>query len=114
MPALDFGLFAALGELLAREFPDRVQEPEPWLVIDLVGAQQALVGERSETVDNLGPELARGTADRLRGVEVTAAHEHRQALEQPALGWRQDVVAPRDRCTQRLLPLRQIAGSRRQ
>ena len=55
------------------------------------------------------PELGRRAADRLGGLEVAAAGEDRQPIEQPPAAVVEQVVAPGDRAAQRLLAGRQVA-----
>ena len=59
-------------------------------------------------------ELGRRPADRLGRVEVAAAGEDRQPVEQPPRAVVEQVVAPGDRAAQRLLALGQVARAGRQ
>ena len=55
------------------------------------------------------PSSAAGPQHGLGRLEVAAADEHRQAVEEPALAVVEQVVAPGDRAAQRLLARRQVA-----
>ena len=60
------------------------------------------------------PTSLAGPQTRVGSVELAAADEHGQPVEQPAGAGFEQVVAPRDRPAQRLLALRQVPRARRQ
>ena len=69
-----------LGGVLA----DRVEQPEARLAVGrLLDPDQALVGERHEAVEDVAADLGRRAADGLGRLEVAAAGEDRQPVEQP-------------------------------
>ena len=103
------------GQLLGGELADRVEHPEAQAAVDLLGPDEALVGEERQAVDDVDAvELARRPADRLGAVELAAADEDRQPGEQAALARAEQVVAPGDRAAERLLALGQVARAGRQ
>ena len=73
----------------------------------LLAAEQAVVEERSQRVEI-------GGADGFDGVQGAATREHRQLLEEPPLGWGEQLVAPVDRCPEGLVPEGQVAGAARE
>ena len=110
MACLEEGGLAAGRELFRGVLADRVQEPEPRLAAGhLLGLDEALVEQGHHPVDDVAADLRRRPADRLRRLEVEAAGEHRQAVEQPLGVLVEDVVAPGDRGAQGLLARRQVA-----
>ena len=115
MAALDLGLLAALREVLGGELVDRVELAEAADALDLLGLDEALVGQRHDPVEDVAADLVGRPADRLGRLERRsrprtrpAAHRSRRS---PSL---EQVVAPGDRAAQRLLALGQVARSRRQ
>ena len=103
---------AAGLEPLGGKGPDRVEQPKPRLAGGrLLGLDQALVDERHQPVEDVAAKLRRRPADRLGGLEVTAAGEDRQSIEQPLAALVEQVVAPRDRTPQRLLASGQVTRS---
>ena len=110
----EVGLAARL-ELLRGELADRVEQPEPRLAVGrLLDLDQALVDERHEAVDDVAAELRGRAADGLGRLEVAAAGEDGQAVEEPPPAVVEQVVAPGDRAAQRLLARRQVARAGRQ
>ena len=101
-------------QLLGGELVDRVELAEPGRALDLLGPDEALVGQRHDPVEHVDPDLSGRAADRLRGVELPAADEGCEPPEQPLLALVQQVVAPGDRAAERLLPLRQVPRARGQ
>src|SRR5262245_16392284 len=101
-------------EHLRGELPDRLEEREPrGLAVEVLRADEALIGERREAVEHVDAEVLRRPGGRLRRHGVEAATEHGEPIEQPARARVEELVAPGDRAAQRLLPLRQIAGAGR-
>ena len=97
-------LLTCLRQPLRRELPDRLEHPVA-VGSHGIGAptEEALVEEGRQ-----GVEL--GVADLLRGLQRTAAAEHREAREQLLLGSVEEVVAPLDRRAQRRVPLVCVAS----
>ena len=90
---------ATLGEALQRVLADGAKHEEPRLTIARSHlAQEALLDQRSETVDDGCVELVAGT-DVLDRVEPGAAGEYRQPPKERALVFGEQVVAPVDRAT---------------
>ena len=112
--ALDLGLLAALGEVLGGELVDRVELAEAADAFDLLGLDEALVGQRHDPVEHVAADLVGRPADRLGRLDVEAAGERGQPPQEPPLALAQQVVAPGDRAAQRLLALGQVARSRGQ
>ena len=109
---------AQRAEALVGVFPQQRVEAEPGLRVLLRRAargrldpDQALVGERLETVDDVDPEISGGIHDRLRRRRGPTAGEDAEPGEQAPLGRREELVAPGDRGPQGLLSLRQVAGA---
>ena len=95
------------GEAFQRELPDCLQHREAWLVIDIFGyAHQALVDQRGEFLEDIQAALAVG--HRFRGLQCPSPGEDTKAAKEDAFFFTQQVMAPRNRSAQRLLPLGQI------
>ena len=73
--AFDLGLFPARDELLQGELADRVELPETRFPVDLLAANEALVGERRESVEDIDADVTGRPADRLGDLEIAAADE---------------------------------------
>ena len=113
--ALDLGPLAARAQLLGRKLADRFEHPEARLPVALLGSDEALVREGHQPIEHVQAcKLRGGSADRLRAVELTAPGEHRQPREEDPLTLGKQLVAPGNRTAQGLLPLRQVARSRRE
>jgi len=109
-PADRVGL-VALGELLEPVLPDRLEHLEARLA--LVGredAQEALVDEGRQAVDDVDAEFAVRVADRGGAFDRRAADEDREAPEERALGLVEEVVAPVDRAAKGPLPADVVAA----
>ena len=92
-----------------RELADDLEHAEARLAFaagDRV--DQALVGQRGETVERLDPELGAGVADLVGRLERPAAGEDGEPDEQPPLGRVEQLVAPVDRAPERALPSGQV------
>ena len=113
-PLLDVVALAAGRQHLGGVLADRVEHHVALLVRALFDAEQALVDERRDTVEDVDADLARRAADAVGHIQLAAADEHGQAVEQPAGAGFEQVVAPRDRPAQRLLALRQVPRARRE
>ena len=101
----------ALLRLLDGVLADRLEHREPRLALDPFGlANEALLGQRRQSVEGIA---ALAAADALDLVQPRAADEHREASEELAVGLLEQVVAPRDRAAQGLLPSRKVARARR-
>ena len=95
---------AALLQTLGRILADRLKHEEP---SSRRLPQQALVDQRPE-------RLQVHRAHPLSSFELEAAWKHCEAREESALVLGEQLVAPADRGAERPLPLRRIAGARRQ
>ena len=93
---------------------DGLQHREARFVGRLVETDEALVEELADELDDVAADLVRRPAHRLGHLQVEAAAEHRQPVDEPPCPVVQQVVAPGDRAAQRLLALRDVAGSDRQ
>ena len=113
-PFLDVVALAAGRQHLGGVLADRVEHHVALLVRALFDAKQALVDERRDTVEDVDADLARRAADAVGHIQLAAADEHGQPVEQPAGAGFEQVVAPRDRPAQRLLALRQVPRARRE
>ena len=111
---LDVVALAAGRQHLGGVLADRVEHHVALLVRAILDAEQALVDERRDTVEDVDADLARRAADAFGHIQLAAADEHGQAVEQPAGAGFEQVVAPRDRPAQRLLALRQVPRARRE
>src|SRR5688572_10402016 len=82
-------------------------EPEPGTV--LLGAlQQTFIEQRNQNIQQV-VEISVTMADVRSAFNRKAAHKHREPSEQFLLGSVQQTIAPVDRASKCLLPLRQIA-----
>jgi len=108
-----FGLAARL-EALRGVLSDRLQHHKArFLVLPAYGSfgsrrQQAVVHQRRQPLQDVplfGPIRA-GATNRLRRLQGKAAGEDGETTEQCLLTGIEEVVAPRDRVAQRVLPLR--------
>ena len=111
-PFLDVIALAADRQHLGGVLADRVEHHVALLVRALFDAEQALVDERRDAIEDIDADIARGATDAVGQVQVAATDEHGQAVEQPAGAGFEQVVAPRDRAPQRLLALRQVPRAR--
>ena len=110
---LDLVPLAAGVEPLGGELADRVEHPEARLAVDVLGPDEALVGERRS-----GRRGRRGRRARSAGPQTASALSSSQpptktdsrASRRRSPGVEQ-VVAPGDRAAQRLLALGQVARS---
>ena len=74
---LDLCPLADVVEVLGSELPDRVEHPEARRAIAVLGADEALVGQRHQAVEDLqARQLGGGPADLLGAVELAATDEH--------------------------------------
>ena len=100
---------AAFSQPLEGEGTDRVRHREPDLAVRLGSPDQALVGQVGDPVEDVAPELLGRSADQLGRLQVAAAAEAGQALEQVPARLVEQVVAPGDRAAQGALPLGHVA-----
>jgi hypothetical protein len=96
----DFGV----GQLLEPELANRLEHSIARVALGAVSYDEGLVHEQRQLVENLVRFEWLARTHRLRGVEVEAARENRQAGEQHALWLREQVVTPLHGRSQRLLP----------
>ena len=97
-------------EPLGGELADRVEHPEARLAVDLLGPDEALVGEGHQAVEDVEPSSSAAgpqTASALSSSQPPT--NTRQPGEQAPLACVEQVVAPGDRAAERLLALRQVA-----
>ena len=113
-PLLDVVAFAAGRQHLGGVLADGVEHHVALLVRALFDAEQALVDEHRDTIEDVDADLACRAADTVGHIQLAAADEHGQAVKQAAGAGFEQVVAPRDRSAQGLLALRQVARARRQ
>ena len=97
-------------EHLRGKLPDRLEKLEPWR-LGLDRADQALVGKSAEPIEHITSRLGVRPRDRFGGVQIEAAGEDGQALEQAPVRLVEDVVTPGDRAPKGLLAGREIAGT---
>src|SRR5467141_782767 len=114
MTPLDLGGLAGRHEMFPRELANRVELAEARFATNLLDPTEALVDQRHEPIADVAANVRCGPADDLGDLEIAAADEDGQPGEQPALALVEEIVAPGDRTTQGLLPLRQVAGPSRQ
>src|SRR5919198_3106827 len=88
-------------ELLKRELADRFEHPE---TARLPSSKEALVHQGLQRVE-------RGDTDRFCGFERRGAREGGQSSEQDLVIRDKEVIAPRDRCAQRLLPRSRVTSA---
>ena len=112
MARLDPGPLRHLGQPFGCVLADHGQHPEPRVGrIPLDPAQQALVDEFLESVQDLDAQVDRSRADRLGGFEADAAAEYRAGGQQAPGAGPEQRVAPGNRPAQGLLALRQVTGA---
>src|SRR6266550_7466724 len=114
MAPLDLGGLAGRRELFPGELVNRVELAKARFAIDLLDPNESLVDQRHEPIDDVAANVRCGSADDLGDLEIAPADEDGQPSEQPALAFIEEIVAPGDRSTESLLPLRQVAGASRQ
>src|SRR6266568_5644170 len=99
--------FPACGESLQPIFANRLQHEQTGLLSLLLGLlKQAFVDERSNAIQELTRfvALVKGSADCLCRLQGAATDEDRESPEESLLGGIEQVIAPRDRVAQCLLP----------
>ena len=102
-------------QLLEGVLADRLEHPEPGLTA-LAGRlpEEALVDERSQSVEDVHFERVVEVADGLGIVDRATADEHAQSREQRSLLGSQEVEAPVDRPTEGSLSFREVPSAARQ
>ena len=101
--------FAGLLEALAGVLADGLQHQQPRVFEVRHPAEQALVGQLVEPGRDVDADLIRRSAHRLRLFQAHAAGKHRKPRHQAPGRGLEEVVTPRDRARQRLLPVGQVA-----
>ena len=101
--------FATFLEQLHGEIANRLQHQEAWLIEVGKAAQQALICQLIERVDDIPADILRGAADRFELFQVAPTSEDRQARQQPAVAGAEHVVAPENCAAERLLPGRGVS-----
>ena len=87
-----------------------MQHQEAWLIEIRKPAEETLVGELIESLDNITADVFGWATDRLNMLQASAARKHREARQQAALPLVEQVVAPLNRSSQCLLPAGQVAS----
>ncbi len=100
-----------LGQPFGGVLADHGQHPEPRAAGPLDLAQQALVDELLESIQDLDAQVDRRRADGLGALEADTAAEHRAGRQQAPGARTEQPVAPGDRAAQGLLTLRQVTGT---
>ena len=109
VPSLQGDRLPARGQPLERILSNRLQHHEPGFAAGrLLLPQQALVQQRPQAVQDLGP------AHRFGRFEGAAADEDGEPPEELLLAPAEQVVAPGDRIAERLLARGQVRGPARQ
>src|SRR5437868_3400346 len=103
------GGFAAFFEPLRGEITNRLQHQEPWLVEVRKAAQQALICQLIERVDDIRATIFGWAANRFKLFKVATAGEDRHARQQPTVAGAEHVVAPENCAAKGLLPGRGIS-----
>ena len=99
-----------LFKALERVLPDDLEHREPWLgACDRL--QQALLGQRRQSVDDLEREFVLRIENRFGRFDGACAREHRQAREQRSLVAAEQVVAPVESRAHRALAIGAILRS---
>ena len=112
VPRGDLVALATFRELFDRELADRHQHAEAGLASDFRLAHQALLDERAQDLEDVAPELASGTADRLDLREHSTGDEDTDPREESTLGDLEKIPAPLDRAAERPLAFGEIPGGR--
>src|SRR5262245_47117250 len=100
MPAQQLLVCTRLCESLRRVLSNRLQQPEARLGAILIERDERLAHEVLQEIEHAMP----GARHRLRCVEREAARKDREPLEQRLLLGREEIVAPVEGRSQRLLP----------
>src|SRR5207253_6544806 len=108
---LDRRRFATLYQRVGGELGNRMQHQDAWRIEIRKPAEETLVGELIESLDNITADIFGWATDRLNLLQARAAREHREAREQAAFPLVEQVVAPLNRPAQRLLPAGAIAST---
>src|SRR5438034_5295327 len=101
VPRGDLVALATFRELFERELADRHQHAEAGLASDFRLAHQALLDERAQDLEDVAPELASGTADRLDLREHSTGDEDTDPREEPTQGEPQKIPAEIQRAKER-------------
>src|SRR5712691_2031726 len=102
--------FAALLEPLRRKFANCLQHQEARFTEVRKPAKETLVSELIQGVYDLTADLMLWATHCLQLLQAPAARKDREASEQPALLRVEQVVAPLDRVSKRLLPAGQVTS----
>ena len=108
------GLLRHLGQPFISVLADHEQHPEPRATRTRNPpdpAQQALVDELLESIQDLDAQVDRRRADGLGALQADTAAEHRAGRQQAPGARPEQPVAPGDRAAQGLLTLRQVTGT---
>ena len=112
VPLRDLVALATLRELFERELADRHQHAEARLASDFRLAHQALLDERAQDLEDVAPELAPRTADRLDLRKHPPGDEDAEPREEPTLRYLEEIPAPLDGAAERPLAFGEIPGGR--
>ena len=100
---------AGLGEAFLAVLADRLQQPVAGVGPGVVGNDQRPGDQVREQLEDVVALDRITRAHRLDRVERAATGEHRQAVQEPLLGFAQQVVGPVDRGPQRLVTFDRVA-----
>ena len=109
MAVPDSGGFPRRLEALGRELAHHLQHQQPGLVEVGHTPQKALIRKLVKTRKHVHAKLGSRPAHLFGLFQVGAARKNGESCKQPLLRLVQQVVAPRDRPLQRLLPAGQVA-----
>src|SRR5215211_3409543 len=106
----------AAGQLLGGELSDGLQHSEARIgsrigLNWLLEANQTGIVECLETIEDWERRFAAEASHCFRRVERPAAGKHRQASEEGLLRWIEEIMAPGDGPSQRLLALREVPAT---
>src|SRR5215208_1257136 len=103
-------LLTARRELFEGILADRGEHAEAWLAVGpILLPHQALLDERGEPVQDVDAQSAFRVANRPCRLQRAAALQHREPTEEDLLHRRQQVIAPGDRVSKRLLAAGDVA-----
>src|SRR5262245_56742993 len=110
-PSQRLGLTARF-ELFERKLPDDMEHPKSRLAVFFTLVHQALVHQPPESIQQVHGKWfgsIRCDTHRLRRIKRTATYKHRQPAEQSLFLQSEQIIAPGEGVTHRLLPLIQVA-----
>src|SRR5438876_12323362 len=108
VPLRDLLALATFRELFERELADRHQHAEARLAPDFRLAHQALLDERAQDLEDVAPELAPGTADRLDLRKHPPGDEDAEPREEATLRYLEEITSPLDSAAESLMAMGEI------